>query len=70
MPIAVCRPVITSNSEIPDRYGGPSGSPVRLISPDMACTMQVVAGQACAAAGAETADRAVDHARVPALTAS
>ena len=29
-----------SKTEIPARNGGPPGSPVRLISPDMACTMR------------------------------
>ena len=38
--MAVCSPAMTSNIEMPARYGGPSGSPVRLISPDMACTMR------------------------------
>ena len=38
--IVVCRPAITSNAEMPARYGGPSGSPVSDISPDMACTIR------------------------------
>ena len=38
--MAVCRPAMTSNIEMPARYGGPSGSPVRLIRPDMAWTMR------------------------------
>ena len=38
MPIAECSPVITSKTEMPARYGGPSGDPVRLISPDTAWT--------------------------------
>ena len=33
-------PAITSNTEMPARNGGPSGSPVRLMSPDMAWTMR------------------------------
>ena len=40
MPNAVCSPAITSKTEIPARNGGPPGSPVRLISPDMACTIR------------------------------
>src|SRR5437899_1920688 len=27
MPIAECRPVMTSKTEMPERYGGPSGPP-------------------------------------------
>jgi hypothetical protein len=38
IPSAECRPVITSNTEMPDRNGGPSGDPVKLISPDTPCT--------------------------------
>ena len=34
--MVACMPDMTSKTEIPARYGGPSGSPVRLISPDMA----------------------------------
>ena len=40
MPITAWLPAITSNTEMPARYGGPSGSPVRLISPDAACTIR------------------------------
>ena len=39
-PMVACSPAITSNTEIPARYAGPSGSPVRLISPEMACTIR------------------------------
>ena len=46
MPITACSPAITSNTEIPARYGGPSGSPVRLISPEMACTIRSYPGSA------------------------
>ena len=38
--MVVCSPAITSNTEMPERYAGPSGEPVMLISPDMACTMR------------------------------
>ena len=38
--IVVCSPAITSNAEMPARYGGPSGSPVSDISPDIACTIR------------------------------
>ena len=38
--IVVCRPAITSKAEMPARNGGPSGSPVSDISPDMACTIR------------------------------
>ena len=34
MPTAECSPVNTSKTEMPDRNGGVSGAPVRLISPD------------------------------------
>ena len=40
IPMAVCIPDMTSKTDIPARYGGPSGSPVRLIRPDIACTMR------------------------------
>ena len=33
-------PAITSKIEMPARKGGPSGAPVRLISPDTAWTMR------------------------------
>jgi hypothetical protein len=39
-PIVACSPAMTSKTEMPARYGSPSGSPVRLISPDIACTMR------------------------------
>ena len=44
MPTVACRPVITSNTEMPDRYAGPPGSPVRLISPEAACTSRSYPG--------------------------
>ena len=38
--MVACIPDITSKTAMPARYGGPSGSPVRLIRPDIACTMR------------------------------
>ena len=40
MPIVACSPAITSKTEMPARYGSPSGSPVRLIRPEIACTIR------------------------------
>ena len=42
--MVACRPAITSKTEMPARYGGPSGSPVRLIRPLMACTIRSYPG--------------------------
>ena len=39
MPIAACKPVMTSRSATPAFTGSPSGSPVTLMSPDSAWTM-------------------------------
>jgi len=44
IPMVAWRPAITSKTEMPARYGGPSGSPVRLISPEIACTMRSYPG--------------------------
>ena len=43
--MAVCRPVITSITEMPARCGGPSASPVRLIRPDTACAIRSYPGR-------------------------
>ena len=39
-----CSPAITSKTEMPARYGGPSGSPVRLIRPEIAWTIRSYPG--------------------------
>src|SRR5215203_1569881 len=44
-PMAACRPAITSKTEMPARYGGPSESPVRLIRPDIAWTIRSYPGR-------------------------
>jgi hypothetical protein len=44
--MVACIPDITSKTEMPDRYGGPSESPVRLISPEIACTIRSYPGSA------------------------
>ena len=38
--MVACSPAITSKTEMPARYGPLSGLPVRLISPDIACTIR------------------------------
>ena len=49
-PIVRCRPVITSNTEMPARYGGPSGIPGQAHQPGHRLDDQVVAGQPAPAA--------------------
>lgn len=44
--MVACIPAITSKTEIPARNGSPSGSPVRLISPEIACTIRSYPGSA------------------------
>ena len=39
-PITDCSPLMMSNTDTPLRYAGPSGSPVRLIRPEAACTIR------------------------------
>ena len=39
-PIVACSPAMTSKSATPARYGSPSVSPVRLMNPEIACTMR------------------------------
>ena len=46
IPMVACRPEITSNTATPARYGSPSGSPVTLISPEVAWTMRSYPGSA------------------------
>src|ERR1700744_6796355 len=57
MPRAVCRPVNTSKTEMPDRNGGGAGQAHQA---GHALGQDVVAGQGCALARAEAADRGVD----------
>ena len=38
--MVACRPAITSKTEMPERNGPVSGAPVRLIRPDIACTIR------------------------------
>src|ERR1700689_678456 len=62
--IVVCRPAITSNAEMPARYGGPAGAPGEGHQPGHGLHHEVVARQGGAAAAAEPANRGVDDRRV------